>query len=66
MKLSKELYNAGILGHQNTRPTDWVVEDRGPRTASLDPVFGATSRRQPSIKVSPRGLRVLSNVLRFH
>lgn len=66
MKLSKELYNAGILGHQNTRPTDWVVEDRGPRSAFVDPIFGATHRRQQSIKVSPRGLRVLANVLRFH
>lgn len=67
MKLSKELYNAGILGHQNTRPTDWVVEDYAPRFAAKDPLFGlATQRRQQSIKVSARGLRVLADVLRIH
>lgn len=67
MKLSKELYNAGVLGHQNTRPTDWVLEDRRARRAAYDPFTGTvTHRQQQSIKVSPRGLRVLADVLRFH
>lgn len=66
MKLSKELYNAGILGHQNTRPTDWAFDDRGRRSAFVNPFRGEMERSTQSIKVSPRGLRVLSNVLRFH
>lgn len=66
MKLSKELYNAGILGRQNTGPTEWVFEKRGTRPTFPNPMGEVIERSMQSIKVSRMGLRVLSNVLRFH
>jgi len=67
MKLSNELYNSGILGHQNTQPTDWKFEQvDAPRGVAASPIIGAIERRQQSIKVSPRGLRLLAHVLRVH
>ncbi|WOO43543.1 hypothetical protein [Rubellicoccus peritrichatus] len=64
MKISKELYNAGILGHQNTRPTEWVFDNPGsPQHGQSNHPFHA-NRASQSIKVSQKGLRLLANVLR--
>lgn len=64
MKISKELYNAGILGHQNTRPTDWIFDNPGsPQYGQTNQPF-STNRVSQSIKVSQKGLRLLANVLR--
>lgn len=67
MKISNELFNSGILGRQNTQPTDWQFDNQAaPRMSTSAPFVEAVERRQQSIKVSPRGLRLLANVLRTH
>lgn len=67
MKLSQELYNAGILGRQEThRPTDFtVVSEPSPRFGEGGPLFEAFQRREQSTKVNARGWRALSHVLRL-
>lgn len=64
MKISKELYNAGILGHQNTRPTSWIFDNPGSRRHDLSNQHLTNSRISQTIKVSQKGLRILANVLR--
>ena len=64
MKLSKELYNAGVLGRQRTGPTDWEFhQPRRPLARQDLPFLASVSREETSIKVSPRGWRVLAHVL---
>lgn len=65
MKISKELYNAGILGRQRTGPTDWEFSQERRPLGRQDLPFleGAAARSEPSIKVSARGWRVLAHVL---
>lgn len=64
MKISKELYNAGILGRQRTGPTDWeFASPRRPLARQDLPFLEGSAREEPSIKVSARGWRVLAHVL---
>ncbi|MBC2595361.1 hypothetical protein H5P28_13925 [Ruficoccus amylovorans] len=67
MRLSQELYNAGILGKQETRkPTAFhVVAPHAPRSGEGGPLFNAFQRREQSTKVNVRGWRALSHVLRL-
>ena len=68
MKLSSELYNAGILRRQETRrPTDFTFESRpAPRYGQSDVFVGGFQRREQSTKVNARGWKLLSHVLRLH
>ncbi len=68
MKLSSELYHAGILRRQETRrPTDFTLESRpSPRYGQPEYSMGGFQRREQSTKVNARGWRLLSNVLRLH
>jgi hypothetical protein len=67
MRISQELYNAGILGRQETRkPTTFqVVAQHAPRFGEGGPLFQAFQRREQSTKVNARGWRALSHVLRL-
>ncbi len=68
MRLSSELMNSGVLGRQKTSElTEWEYSPPGrPRMTDLSSPFSGFGRRSESIKVSPKGWRVLTNVLRFH
>ncbi|WP_309383562.1 hypothetical protein [Cerasicoccus frondis] len=64
MKISKQLYHAGILGRQRTGPTDWEFDQvRRPIGRQDLPFLQGATREEPSIKVSARGWRVLAHVL---
>lgn len=67
MKLSKELYESGILGHQRTSSTTHYrfVGREGPRLSNHRGSVVGSDRIEASTKVSQKGWRILSNVLRL-
>ncbi|MEO0794850.1 MAG: hypothetical protein AAFX93_06800 [Verrucomicrobiota bacterium] len=64
MKISKQLYNAGVLGRQRSGPTEWQFDRPRRPLARQDLSFlNDVSREETSTKVSARGWRVLAHVL---
>jgi len=64
MKISKQLYNAGVLGRQRSGPTEWEFDSPRRPLGRQDLAFlNGVSREDASTKVSARGWRVLANVL---
>ncbi|MGE9295330.1 MAG: hypothetical protein ACQKBV_03475 [Puniceicoccales bacterium] len=64
MKISKQLYNAGVLGRQRSGPTDWEFDSPRRPLARQDLAFlNGVTREETSTKVSARGWRVLAHVL---
>lgn len=67
MRLSQDLMSAGILSRPKTHVlTDWEYETPSRPKTNISSALGNISRRRESIRVSPKGWRVLSNILRFH
>jgi len=64
MKISKQLYNAGVLGRQRSGPTEWEFDSPRRPLGRQDFAFlnGETREETPS-RVSARGWRVLADVL---
>ncbi len=67
MKLSQNLYKTGALGRQRTGPTEWIFDQRQSVSASPSRFsLESSPATLNSLKVSPRGWRLLTSILRLN